>query len=307
MSVYTELNSAEISQLLNQYNLGEYRSHKGISAGVENTNYFVETSQQSLVLTLFEKHTPDELPFYLQLGEHLHKDHCKVPQPFRSNAGEFIQIVKDKPAVFVERLKGGHVNTNTTYANEIAAAMADVHLSTAHFSLSKPHSHNLPWVKKHAAQLLPCLNSVDQTLLNSSINLLNKLPENLPRGIIHADLFHDNALFENGHISGIIDWYFAGTDSYALDIAIAINDWCLDSQSTFDLVAGEQFIESYNARRHLSELETNAIPLLQIQSATRFWISRILAQREHKQSDDNITVKDPEQMKQLLTQLLSYA
>lgn len=306
MSVYTELTQSDIEALLSRYSLGQYRSHKGISAGVENTNYFVTTDDHELVLTLFEKHTFDELPFFLQLGEHLHNEHCKVPQPFRSQDGEFLQRVKNKPAVFIEKLTGHHVQADADTAAEIARAMADIHLATQHFEPQREHSHGISWVLSAATDVRPQLTNDDQQLLDQAITLLKQLPANLPRGVIHADLFHDNALFNDGLITGIIDWYFAGTDSYTLDIAIAMNDWCLNSDGHIDLDRCEAFIDAYQTHRPLNEDELNSVGLLQIQAATRFWLSRWQAQQEHQQSNDNITVKDPQQMKALLVQLLNY-
>lgn len=305
MSVYTELSRNEIEQLLSRYTLGNYIHHEGISAGVENTNYFVTTDDHQLVLTLFEKHSAEELPFFLKLGEHLHDHHCKVPQPYRDNDGEFLQIIKGKPAVFIERAAGGHVDINARYAEEIAMAMAEVHNATSSFELRQEHSHALPWVLHHAQQLRDSFDDEAQATLDYALALLAKIPADLPSGIIHADMFHDNALFADGHITAIIDWYFAGHDSFALDIAIAMNDWCLDKDAKLDLTRCERFIEAYQRKRALTEQEINALPLLQVQSATRFWLSRALAQQEHGQSNDQITVKDPEQMKQLLQQLLT--
>ncbi len=305
MSVYTQLSDQDIIALLADYDLGQYRSHQGISAGVENTNYFVNTDEHALVLTLFEKHDVSELPFFLELGEHLHNDHCKVPQPFRNKQGNLLQTVKNKPAVLIERLRGQHVEVCRDYALDIARALAQVHLSTQQFTQSRAHSHDARWVLREAHTLLPQLPAHDQTTLREAVAVVEQLPTDLPSGIIHADLFHDNALFDQGHISGIIDWYFAGLDSYALDIAITLNDWCV-LQNQYDPQLGEAFIEAYNSVRQLSHNERHAISGLQVQAATRFWISRWLAQQQHQQSDDHITVKDPEQMKSLLNQLLNY-
>jgi homoserine kinase type II len=306
MSVYTELSKQEISELLECFDLGNYVAHKGISAGVENTNYFVTTSDHELVLTLFEKHSFEELPFYLKLGEHLYKDHCKVPQPFRSRDGEFLQRIKKKPAVFIERLKGEHVQADPNLAIEIAVAMADIHISTEAFNEEHPHSHGANWVINTAEKILPSLSKEDQHLLEAATQIITAIPNDLPMGIIHADLFHDNALFEHGKITGIIDWYFAGIDSFVLDIAIAMNDWCLTPNSLLDFNQCARFLDAYQSHRSLSALEKTSVIPLQIQAATRFWLSRLLAQREHQQSCDNITVKDPEQMKTLLVQLLNY-
>jgi homoserine kinase type II len=303
MSVYTELSGEEIAQLLQQYNLGEYQSHQGIKAGVENTNYFVTTNSHQLVLTLFETLPAQRLPFYLLLCEHLNHDGCAVPKPYRQKSGELVMTVKTKPAVFIERLSGRHVDTTQPYLAEIGTALAKVHLSSRRFKLTQSHSHSLTWIQQNAAGLIDSLDNSDQSLLNQALNLLASLPE-LPSGIIHADLFHDNVLFDGPRLVGIIDWYFAGHDSYALDIAISLNDWCLDKAGHYNPGDGSAFIQAYQAIRPLSAAEQQSIPLLQVQSATRFWLSRVIAQRLHGESSDTITVKDPNKMKQLLTELI---
>lgn len=306
MSVYTELSQHDIEQLLTKYTLGSYQHHQGISAGVENTNYFVTTSEHELVLTLFEKHQPDELPFFLKLGEHLHNHHCKVPQPFRDNTGEFLQTVKGKPAVFIERVSGGHVEATEAHANAIASALAEVHLATTGYADQRQHSHGEHWIQSHQSDVAALLEQQDRDLLDEAIRKINSIPATLPTGIIHADLFHDNALFDGDEITGIIDWYFAGFDNYALDIAIALNDWCLSPGGLFDPRRGQSFIEAYDKIRKLNELELKAIPYLQVQAACRFWMSRTLAKAEHIHANDNITVKDPNEMKTLLIALLHY-
>jgi homoserine kinase type II len=142
--------------------------------------------------------------------------------------------------------------------------------------------------------------------LDECLRIIGSIPFDLPKGIIHADLFHDNALFDNGHVTGIIDWYFAGLDSYALDIAITMNDWCLNKNGEFDIAQGEAFVNKYQTIRELQNNEVRAIKPLQVQSATRFWLSRLLAQQEHLQTTDQITVKDPDAMKTLVRQLIDY-
>lgn len=306
MSVYTELDSLDIQKLLAHYNLGGYQSHQGISAGVENTNYFVETSQHSLVLTIFEKQTAVELPFYLQLAEHLHRKNCPVPQPFRNHNNEFIQTVKSKPCVFVERVRGTHIEASKHSAIEIAKALANIHLATASFDQSKPHSHGAAWVLTKARELMEQLTKPEQQLLKNCIDRIQEIPSALPSGVIHADLFQDNALFEQGKITGIIDWYFAGNDSYILDIAITMNDWCIKNDHQFDVPLGEAFISEYQKVRPLSSEELKYLPHAQVQAATRFWLSRILAKNIHQQSTENITVKNPVIMQCLAAQLINY-
>ncbi|MFQ3229071.1 homoserine kinase [Reinekea sp.] len=305
MSVYTELNKHEVIALLSHYDLGEYRNHTGISAGVENTNYFVSTHSQELVLTIFEKHSFDELPFFLALGEHLHDHHCAVPQPYRQNSGDFIFTIKGKPCVFFERVQGKHVEQTEPYITEVAIALANVHKVTSLFPEKRLHSHGIHWLEQTSKEILPSLPTADQQLLNIALTQLSQLPKNLPCGVIHADLFHDNTLFDGQHLTGIIDWYFAGIDSYALDMAIAMNDWCFDIDDGAFKRNCDLFLQAYQRIRPLSSEELNAVPSLQVQAATRFWLSRLIAQREHGASSDTITVKDPNAMKQLAARLLS--
>lgn len=304
MSVYTELSTKDVTQLLSRYELGAYVSHQGISAGVENTNYFVTTNEHELVLTVFEKHAADELPFFLQLGEHLHDLECKVPQPFRDQQGQFLQTIKQKPAVFIERLTGHHVKASEPHALAIASALADIHNATQSFSTERIHSHNRDWVFRQAESIADTLPKADQALLESALAAMATIPTDLPSGVIHADLFHDNALFDGHQVAGIIDWYFAGLDSYALDIAITMNDWCLDEHQQVDPDQCAAFIEQYQQRRPLTEAERKALPALQVQSALRFWLSRLLAKAEHGESNDSITVKDPHLMREQCRELL---
>lgn len=305
MSVYTELGRSDIEALLLSYRLGDYQHHQGITAGVENTNYFVTTTQQKLVLTLFEKHPVEELPFFFRLGEHLHQHQCKVPLPLRDKQGDFLQFCKGKPAVFIERVAGQHLPPAPAAAAEIAAALAHVHKATESFTEHWPHSRDRNWIKRQHAAMTALLATDEQELLAQANRIIDDISTALPQGVIHGDLFHDNALFEAGHITAIIDWYFAGIDSYALDVAITMNDWCLTSDGLYDPLQGQLFLTAYQHHRALSAAELAALPDLQIQSACRFWMSRQLAQAANPHAKEDITVKDPGQMKQLLQQLLT--
>lgn len=303
MSVFTDLSRADITDLLSHYDLGDYQSHQGISAGTENTNFFVDTDRGRFVLTVFEKHAPEELPFFLALGEHLHDDKCAVPQPFRTRQGEFLLSVKNKPAVLFECVEGRHEQPTAQHARVLAEALADIHRSTARFDGQRTHSHGIDWIEHTAQELAPTMPEADQQLLTQTLNHLAGIDRTLPRGVIHADLFHDNALFRGDHLSGIIDWYFAGVDLYALDIAVCLVDWCLDDSGRFDFERCVDFIAHYHSHRPLSAAEWAALPDLTVQAATRFWLSRALAVRDNP-PQDSVTIKDPDAMKALTRQSL---
>lgn len=304
MSVFTELTRSDIETLLDQYTLGRYHDHQGISAGTENTNYFIDTNLSRFVLTVFEKLHTDELPFFLSLGEHLHDHHCAVPQPFRTAKGELLTELKGKPAVMFERVVGQHHQASPKHAQTLARALADIHSSTAKFSGQRIHSHNARWIHQQASVLATEFDSADQALLTKALECIDRLPPNLPLGVIHADLFHDNALFDGDELAGIIDWYFAGEDHYALDIAICLIDWCLDADGQLDWQQCLDFVLAYHQQRPLQDDEFAALPALVVQAATRFWLSRALAFDAHADASQ-ITVKDPQAMKLLAHQALA--
>jgi len=303
MSVFTELSQGDIETLLDAYTLGHYANHQGISAGTENTNYFVDTDLGQFVLTVFEKHAPEELPFFLALGEHLHDSDCAVPQPFRTAEGEFLVPVHGKPGVVFERIHGEHHQASPVHAATLAGALGKIHLSTAVFSGTRMHSHGVEWIKSRQLELENELGAEDRILLAAALVRIGSVDRNLPVGVIHGDLFHDNALFEGTRLTGIIDWYFAGLDLYALDIATCLIDWCLDDRGLIDPVQARAFVREYDQVRPLKSEERNAIPGLTVQAATRFWLSRKLALQAHT-GDGNVTQKDPEQMKHIVSHLL---
>lgn len=296
MSVFTELSQQDIETLLSQYTLGQYQAHSGIQAGTENTNYFVDTDLAQFVLTLFEKHSAEELPFFLSLGEHLHDHQCAVPQPFRTAEGVFLTTIRGKPAVLFERVSGKHHQPSPQHADTLARALANIHRSTEDFNEHREHSHNRLWIATTARQLMPELSEAHAETLARVLTVIDSIPSELPAGIIHADLFHDNALFVDDQLNGIIDWYFAGYDAYALDIAVCMIDWCLNDQGLPDTQRCVDFAAAYHQVRSLENSEIDALPALMVQATTRFWLSRALAAAQHSGSD-SIQVKDPEPMR----------
>ncbi len=305
MSVYTNITESMLNEFLFRYDLGKLRKFKGIDGGTDNTNYFVSTDQHELVLTIFENLPADELPFFLSLGDHLHQQGCKVAQPFHDKSGDILEHIAGKPAVLFERLKGGHIPVpSQEQCFQIGKALGEIHNALDGFSGDRKHQLSLIQLKQNMPSYQKLLSNMQLDLLNQALDLLKAIPQDLPTGVIHADLFHDNALFDGDRLAGIIDWYFAGIDFYALDLAIIINDWCRHGL-TFQQLKIDALIAGYEGRRKLLPSEFKALPLFQIQAAMRFWLTRTWVKDQLKDSDqEQVTIKAPEEMEQLLRSLI---
>ena len=236
MSVFTTVTADELRHWLRDYAVGELRDLQGISAGIENTNYFVTTDGGCYVLTLFEKLTPPELPFYLNLMAHLAGRGVPSACPVANRAHQYLGKLNGKPAALVARLEGRDVSEPTAVqCAAVGAVMAKLHLAL-----------------QNAAR-----------------------PPELPRGAIHADLFRDNVLFTGATVAGVIDFYFACTDALLYDIAIAVNDWCVDAEGQLDAVRARAFLDAYAAVRPYTATEHGAWPMMLRAGALRFWVSRL--------------------------------
>jgi homoserine kinase type II len=304
MSVFTPITETQLKTLLSGYQIGDLLSYQGIEGGTDNSNFFVSTDQGEYVLTLFENLSADQLPFFLQLGQHLAKHGCKIAAPICDSQDKVLQQLADKPAVLFQRLPGRHLAIpDRTACSEMGVALADIHNALESFNVERANPFGLRWLQQqNPAQLW--LDEQDQQLFIDTLLDLNQLNEmDLPTGVIHADLFHDNALFDDGHLAGIIDWYFASTDYLLLDLAIMINDWCRHGLS-FDANKVTAMVSAYQSHRAMSRLELEALPLMRQLAACRFWVSRQLAWLElGDQQRSEITVKSPNDMRNLLRSL----
>ena len=298
MAVYTEVSFDEASALLKQLNLGQLQSMEGCSGGIENTNYFVTTDQGAHVLTLFERLTATQLPFYLRLMKHLAVHGIPVPDPATNPKGELMYEVKGKPATVVNRLKGKSELTPTaTHCAAVGRMLAKMHLAGRDFDMHQPNLRGLDWWNETVPVILPFLDEPQATLINSELAYQNQVAQSstyaaLPRGPIHADLFRDNVMFETGtdvtksardgarapepKLTGFFDFYFAGVDTWAYDLAIALNDWCVDlTTGAANDERAAALISAYNAERPLTAAERQTLPAMQRAGALRFWISRL--------------------------------
>lgn len=293
MAVYTELNLEDIADWFkNQFNLGEATHLRGISSGIENSNFFLTAEQNHLcaeyVLTIFERLSAQELPYYLELMQHLSKHGIKVPAPFMNKNHELVLQLKNKPAALVSKLEGQAVmEPSPEHCHEVGVMLAKMHLAGKSFTKHQPNLRSLPWWKETIPQILPFVQPDQAILLKSELFSQNLFFQstnyrNLPEGPSHCDLFRDNVLFKSvpkdskPELSGFFDFYFAGTDKWLFDVSVTANDWCIDhSTGSFKPNLLSAFLHAYQAIRPFTDEEEVSWPLMQRAAAFRFWISRL--------------------------------
>jgi len=286
MAVFTEVSFDEASAFLQALNLGQLQSMEGCAGGIENTNYFVTTDQGAYVLTLFERLSFEQLPFYLHLMKHLALQGIPVPDPAADRDGDILHRLKGKPAAVVNRLRGKHeLNPGPAHCEAVGAMLAKMHLAGRDYDRHQPNLRGLPWWNETVPLVLPHLDPDQAALIRSELAYQNHVAASpacaaLPRGAIHADLFRDNVMFESAQgtpvLTGFFDFYFAGVDSWLFDIAVCLNDWCIDLASgATDAARTRSFLRAYAAVRPLTAAERELLPALLRAGALRFWISRL--------------------------------
>ena len=286
MAVFTEVSHDEASALLQSLNLGTLQELRGIQGGIENTNYFATTDQDGekgeYVLTLFERLSHEQLPFYLHLMKHLAARGIPVPDPAANRDGDILHTVCGKPAAVVNRLRGkSELSPQAAHCAAVGEMLAKMHLAGRDYERRQPNLRGLPWWNETVPLVLPHLDPAQATLLRSELAYQNHIAESaactaLPRGPIHADLFRDNVMFDDGQLTGFFDFYFAGVDTFLFDIAVCLNDWCIDlSTGEADLERSAAFVQAYAAVRPLTAAERQLLPAMLRAGALRFWISRL--------------------------------
>ena len=306
MSVFTSVSVQELQVWLQDYAIGEVVELKGISSGITNTNYFVTTTQGKYVLTLFEHNTLEELPYFIDLMSHLSSHGVPCPQPIENNAGVSLHMLNGKPAVLISCLNGRDISVpEPKHCAAVGAVLANMHVAGQTFVekvFDQPHRNprDIDWRIRTAEQVMPHLASADQQLLKDTLAFQAKLDISaLPRGIIHADLFRDNVLFDGDQVGGLIDFYYACNDVLAYDLAITVNDWCVQADGTLDHARVNAMLEAYQAIRPLTEAEQAAwYSMLRI-AALRFWLSR-LYDKIYPQDGELTHAKDPDHFKNIL-------
>ncbi len=286
MAVFTALTREDITGLLAHYSLGELLAYEGIPAGIENTNYFVDTSTGRFVLTVFERLTFRQLPFYLELMRHLARRLLPVPEPQENRSGSLVSEVRGKPAAIVTRVDGTPVERPTLeQCARIGTLLAHMHLQARDFPHFQPNLRGIGWLKSVLPQLEPYVDDTTYQFLAEEVifqDSFHRSPvyETLPHGPVHADLFRDNVLWEGGpgsnRVGGVIDFYFAGCTTWLYDLAVTINDWGVDAaDGAFDMPRARALLNAYHAVRPLTDTEREVWRPMLRAAALRFWISRL--------------------------------
>jgi len=277
MSVFTTVTPDELGDWLRDYTIGTLVDLQGVPAGIENTNYFVTTTGGRYVLTLFEKLQPRELPFYLNLMAHLAARDVPCPRPLPNVRNELWGMLNGKPAALVSFLSGKDLSEpEPRHCAQVGDILAAMHLAGATYPLKMENPRGLKWWQAVMPDILPFLSAEEAGLLQEEVRLqaCQRWPE-LPRGVVHADLFRDNVLFEGARLSGVIDFYFACTDTLLFDIAVTVNDWCLQKNGRPHPARTAALLEAYGARRAITAAEVQAWPMMLRAAALRFWVSRL--------------------------------
>ena len=284
MAVYTEVDSDTLAEFAAQYPLSQIDEFKGITAGVQNSNFLLTTADAKYILTIYESSANGvaaaDLPFFLGLMLHLSAQGLSCPVPLARKDGGLISTIKNKPAALVSFLEGRSVKTpRPEHCRALGAAMAQMHLAGDGFELTRPNNHGLGNWQALFERCHSRADEVGPDLTRAMERELTRLkenwPDNLPTGIIHADLFPDNVFFMQGDMSGLIDFYFACNDFYAYDLAIALNAWCFEADATFNVTKARALLSGYQNLRPLAPEEIDAVPILGAGAAMRFLTTRL--------------------------------
>ncbi|MEQ9106682.1 MAG: homoserine kinase [Limnobacter sp.] len=306
MAVFTRITQDELQQWLKGRKRGELLSFEGIESGIENTNYFVNTSTGRFVLTLFEKLRAEDLPFYLGLMEHLAKKGLAVPGPIANAKGELFNALHGKPATLVTCLSGKSVDhPNTAQCHAIGKFSAQAHLAVADFAGNTPNPRGLAWIEKTMNELDEHLPDAVSALLHSEVShqktvVASNAYKSLPKGAVHADLFRDNALMQGDTLGGVIDFYFAGVDTFLFDLAVTANDWCINlNNGEFKEDLLDALLTGYQEVRPLTIHECGLWQDMLRAAALRFWTSRLYDFYMPREAEV-LNVKDPQHFERVL-------
>jgi len=310
MSVYTVIEDAELRAFLGHYCVGELTDFKGIKDGIENTNYFVNTVKNNqplhFVLTIFEQHTFDELQYFLNLMHHLADHRVPSANPVADNEGNYLRLFNNKPIALVERLPGSSITeTCVDHCAQLGAAMGKMHAAGLSYPTHIDNPRGPLWCQQTAAQVMHRLTAEDQAILQQEVVFQkDKRDASLPRGMVHADLFRDNALWYNDQgkamFSGIIDFYYACDDVLLYDLAVAANDWCCQGDYRLDKDKVTALLSHYHPYRPLQAHEQNYWPILLRAAALRFWLSR-LYDKYFPRPGELVHTKNPDVFKTILS------
>jgi homoserine kinase type II len=282
MAVYTDVTTEDLAPFLAGYDIGELLAYKGIAEGVENSNFLIHTSRGYFILTLYERRVAAaDLPFFLGLMEHLASRGLTCPQPVKNRDGETLGTVAGRPAAIVTFLDGMWIRRpSAAHCAALGEALAKLHLAGSDFAMTRPNTLSVAgWRSLYngccarADEVQPGLRD----FLGAELGVLEQAwPQGLPQGVIHADLFPDNVFFLGDKLSGLIDFYFACTDTLTYDVAICLNAWCFETDHSYNVTKGRALLANYAKTRPLLATEWDMLPLLARGAALRFLLTRLV-------------------------------
>ncbi|MEX2480626.1 MAG: homoserine kinase [Gammaproteobacteria bacterium] len=302
MSVFTSVDRRELEKFLLAYELGALERFAGIESGIENTNYFVTTRRGRYVLTLFEVTPADELDYFLGLMAHLADNAVLSAHPVADRSGGYVRTLKGKPAALVARLPGRSVERpGVPHCAAIGRAMAQMHLAVGSFCGQRANDRGPAWRHEVAALLSPHVDAVERELLDAVIDndARGRDCGALPGGVIHADLFRDNALFDGERLTGIIDFYYAHNGPFIYDLAVCVADWCFGPEG-LDAPRAGALLAAYDTVRVLQPAERAAWPRAVCTAGARFWLSR-LKDKIFPRRGALTHIKDPDPFRRVFT------
>ncbi len=316
MAVFTEVSASKAQELLTQLQLGDLLDFQGIQGGIENTNYFLTSSVGAYVLTLFERLTHQQLPFYLHLMKHLAHHGFPVPDPVANSDGDILLTVEGKPAAVVNRLLGrSELAPTPRHCHAVGDTLARMHLAGKDYNRHQSNLRGLTWWNETVPVVLPFLNTSQSSLIQSELAFQNHVAKSsayaaLPCGPVHADLFRDNVMFEGTgdtlQLTGFFDFYFAGVDTWLFDLAICLNDWCIDLDTgSLDAEKTTALLAAYQVVRPLIAAERQLLNPMLRAGALRFWTSRLWDFHLPREAS-MLTPHDPTHFERVLRQRLAH-
>lgn len=311
MAVFTAVTLDDLTEWLEQFQLGKPLAIDGIASGIENSNFFLTTEQGTYVLTIFENLTFAQLPFYLQLMKHLAARGIPVPDPVASIAGKLVVPLHGKPAAIVSKLAGSsQMDPQPVHCAAMGAMLARMHLAAQDFPMHQPNLRGLDWCAATAPQVLSYLSAPEADLLQSEIAFQQDFAAtptyaSLARGPVHADLFRNNVMFVGPTLTGCFDFYFAGVDTWLFDLAVTVNDWCIDQDTgVLDAARLQALLAAYHAVRPFTAEETHAWQPMLRAAALRFWLSR-LYDLHMPRAAEMLTPHDPTHFERILRERIA--
>ena len=301
MSVYTSVARDTLESFLTHYDIGELVDFHGISAGIENTNYFIDTTSGRYVLTLFESLGFDELPYFLNLMAFLAEHNVPSAHPVADKQGQYLRTLHNKPTSIVQCLEGSDTDiADRDHATVLGDALAHLHLAGQQYDQHRANGRGPHWWRETINKLEGHIPEQDQKLLCEEIEFQMSFSHaNLPRGVTHADLFKDNVLWNGNKLTGFIDFYYACDDVLLYDIAVTVNAWFSRPDSSLDSDLCNSFLEYYEKHRPLNDEEKKAWPVMLRAAALRFWLSR-LNDKYFPKPGEITHIKNPDEFRAIL-------